>query len=220
MNKGKDEGEVIKTRTISLKTAVVIIFICTIAFIASGVAVGYAKYWNQYDQRPQVVKNQETFKSEVRTNPDDVNAHLNLGWTYYEQGNKDMALRYYKKALSLDKNNIGAMYNIGLVDKDLKNYKDAEFQMKEVLKRAPLHELAAYTLAQVYRESKQYNKAEVQYLQALKISPTSANIIAELGMVYEAQGKKAEAVKQYREALRYVPDLKDAQDGLKRLGNQ
>ena len=210
----------IGTRTISFKAAIVIIIICTIAFIASGIAVGYAMYWDRFDQRPQAVKDQATFKAEVRAKPDDVNAHLNLGWTYYEQDKYDLALKEYRKALSLDKGNIGAMYNIGLVDMATENYKDAEFQMKEVLKRAPLHELASYTLAQVYRDSKQYDKARDQYIKALKISPASANIICELGAVYEAQGKKDEALKQYREALRYVPDLQEAKDGIKRLGEK
>ncbi|MHB9094818.1 MAG: tetratricopeptide repeat protein, partial [Eubacteriales bacterium] len=176
----------VASRTISLKKAIAVIIISTIAFIASGVAVGYTMYWDRYDQRPQSVRDQETFRAQVRVNPKDVNAHLNLGWTYYEQGKKEQALQEYKKALSMDKGNIGAMYNIGLVDKDMKNYKEAEFQMKEVLKKVPLHELASFTLAQVYRESKQYDKARVQYQQALRLSPSSANVMAELGMVYEA----------------------------------
>jgi len=205
------------TGTISLNKAIVIIVASTLAFIASGIAVGYQVYWNRYDQRPQIVKDQEAFKTQVRANPDDADSHLNLGWTYYEQGKKEMALKEYKKALSLDEENIGAIYNIGLVQKDLKNYQEAERQMKEVLRRAPFHELATYTLAQVYRESKQYDQARDQYIQALKVSPASANIITELGMVYEAQGKKADAIKQYKEALRFVPDLKEAQAGLKRL---
>lgn len=202
----------------SLNKAQTVIVIAIVAFIAFGLAVGYKMYWNRYDQRPQIVKDQQVFRAQVRTKPDDADAHLNLGWTYYEQGKKPAALHQYKQALSLDKEHIGAMYNIGLVQKDLKNYKEAEVQLKEVLKRAPNHEPASYTLAQVYRESKQYPKAESQYREALKVGPAYANIIAELGLVYEAQGRRAEAVKQYREALRFVPGLKEAQAGLKRLG--
>lgn len=210
----------IQTRSISLKAAVVIIVVCTAAFIALGASVGYTKYRDRYDQRPQILKDQDMFKSEVLRNPNDVQAHLNLGWTYYRQGKKELALAEYTKAFSLDKNNIEVMYKMGLVDKDLKNYKDAELYLQQVLKTNPVHTLAAYTLAQVYRETKQYDKAQSQYLQARKLSPTSANIIAELGQVYEAQGKKAEAITQYRDALRFVPDLKVARDGLTRLGQK
>jgi len=206
------------TRAISLNKSPAVIVISIVAFIAFALAVGYEMYWNRYDQRPQVVKDQDALRAQVRTEPDDADAHLNLGWIYYEQGKKSAALRQYKQALSLDKEHIGAMYNIGLVQKDLKNYKEAEIQLKEVLNRAPNHELASYTLAQVYRESKQYAKAETQYREALKVAPSSANIIAELGLVYEARGRKVEAIKQYREALRFVPNLKEAQAGLKRLG--
>lgn len=186
----------LKTRTISLKAAIATIVVCTAVFIAFGVSVGYAKYWDH-----------------------DEDAHLDRGVVYYQQGNKDRALAEYKEALSLDKNNIRAMYNLGLVEKDMKNYKDAELHLQGVLKINPLHDLASYTLAQVYRESKEFDKASIQYHHALKISPASANIIAEMGQVYEAQGKKAEAMDKYRDALRYVPDLKVARDGLKRLGS-
>lgn len=187
----------LETRTVSLKTAIAIIVVCTAAFITLGISVGYAKYWDL-----------------------DENAHLDSGRTYYRQGNKDRAQAEYKKALSLDKNNIEAMYNLGLVEKDMKNYKDAEFHLQGVLKINPSNELASYTLAQVYRESKQYNKASMQYLKALKLSPGSANIIAELGLVYEAQGKEAEAIDQYRDALSFVPDLEIAREGISRLGRQ
>jgi len=54
---------VLETRTVSLKTAIAIIVVCTAAFITLGISVGYAKYWDL-----------------------DENAHLDSGRTYYRQG--------------------------------------------------------------------------------------------------------------------------------------
>lgn len=216
----KDDLKMIAAQAISLKKAIIVIVVFTVALIALGFFVGYRFYWNQYDNRPQVVKNEETFKAQVRANPKDVNAVLNLGWTYYEEGKYEKALAQYKKALKIDKGNIGAMYNIGLVYMDMKKYGEAEKELLKLLKKAPLHELGNYTLAQVYRKSKQYDKAIEQYNKTLKITPAQSNIITELGQTYEAKGMKKEAAQAYRDALKYVPDLKEAKEGLARLGTE
>lgn len=208
----------IAAQSISMKKAIAVIIVFTVALITLGFFIGNRYYWGQYDNRPQVVKNEETFKAQVRSNPKDINAVLNLGWTYYEEGKYDKALAQYRKALEIDKGNIGAKYNIGLVYKDMKKYREAEKELTALLTKAPLHELGNYTLAQVYRESKQYDKAVEQYNKTLKITPAQSNIIAELGMTYEAKGMKKEAAQAYKDALKFVPDLKEAKDGLARLG--
>lgn len=214
----KDDLTMYAAQTISLRKAIVVIVVFTVAVVTLGFYIGYEYYWEQYDNRPQVVKNEETFKTQVRANPKDINAILNLGWTYYEEGKYEKALSQYEKALKIDKENAGAMYNIGLVYKDMKKYGEAEKELQVLLKKAPLHELGNYTLAQVYRESGQYDKAIAQYNKTLKITPDQSNIITELGMTYEAKGLKKEAAQAYRDALKYVPDLKEAQAGLARLG--
>lgn len=57
-----------------------------------------------------------------------------------------------------------------------------------------------------------------QAAKALEMDPSDADLHAALGDMLLALGRKAEAETQYREALRYVPDLKPALEGLRKLG--
>ncbi|MDO8915863.1 MAG: BTAD domain-containing putative transcriptional regulator [Coriobacteriia bacterium] len=57
-----------------------------------------------------------------------------------------------------------------------------------------------------------------QAMKALEADPSDAELHAALGDMLVSVGRKADAETQYREALRYVPDLKQALDGLRTLG--
>lgn len=202
---------------VSYKKALALIITCVFALAASCAVVGYKIYTDWYSKRPQLIKDQVVYRSRLQTNPKDLQAHLNLGITYYQQNRKGQAVSEFRKALRLDPSNVSAMYYIGLMAKEEKNYVEAKKQMKNILRQDIRHEQAAHTLAQIYSETKLYGKSVEYYQYALKITPGSADIMVELGKVYEIQGKSMDAVKQYRQALFYVPDLKPAREGIERL---
>ncbi|HWI54365.1 MAG TPA: tetratricopeptide repeat protein [Desulfobacteria bacterium] len=204
-------------RVVSRNKALALIAVFTAILIVTCGMVGYKVYWVWQAKRPQIVKDQAAYEYRVRVNPRDVEAHLNLGKIYELRGMKEKALIEYHKVLELDKNNLDAMFQTGLMAKESGDYKEAERRMRAILNQNSRYEGASYTLAQIYRESKQYAKAKQQYERALEVSPGSADIMIELGLLYEAQGKKVEALRQYRTALLYAPDLKKARDGVIRL---
>lgn len=204
-------------KTLASNRAVLFIAIITALITLGGIL--FAWQCSTHDLLPQVAGDSKAFKMQLKTDPNNPEIHLNLGDVYYRAGLSERALVHYREALQLDKSNVRAIYGIGLVARDNRNYKEAELRLNEVLRREPDNLLAAYALAQVFRETGKTGKAVEHYRMALRISPAEANIRAELGRVLEEQGKKGEAKSEYREALRYVPDLKEAVEGLKRLGN-
>jgi tetratricopeptide (TPR) repeat protein len=54
----------------------------------------------------------EDAKEEVRKNPDDADAHFNLGNAYYKSGRYKEAIESYKQAIRIDPD-CGVVYNLG-----------------------------------------------------------------------------------------------------------
>lgn len=61
-------------------------------------------------------------------------------------------------------------------------------------------------------------EAADQAVKALEMDPSDAELRAALGDMLLVLGRKTDAETQYREALRYVPDLRQALEGLRKLG--
>lgn len=67
-------------------------------------------------------------------------------------------------------------------------------------------------------DANRYKDAADQARTALAMDPADAELHATLGDVYVRLGRKSDARAEYRDALRYVPDLKQALAGMKRIG--
>lgn len=77
---------------------------------------------------------------------------------------------------------------------------------------------AYYDLARLAKEKGDKNKC-IEYLKsALKENYYWADAHLFLAQMYEETGNKKEALKEYKEVLKFIPDDKDALEGLKRLG--
>ena len=73
-------------------------------------------------------------KEEVRKNPDDASAHLNLGVAYGELGKYEDVIRSYKQAISIDPDDAEAHFRLGLTYLVLNDISSALDQYK-ILKK-------------------------------------------------------------------------------------
>ncbi len=96
--------------------------------------------------------------------------------------------------------------------------KAAEETLWDVLEIAPDHALAAKGLGEYYVAKQQYQSALVAVEPVVEARPEFADLQFIAGYSYEQLGQVAQAVERYEAALRYAPDLVEARDGLKRLG--
>ena len=79
-------------------------------------------------------KRLEDAKEEVRKNPDDADAHDNLGYTYYELGKYKEAIESCKQAIRIDPDFANAHNNLGIAYHELGKYKEAIESYKQAIR--------------------------------------------------------------------------------------
>ncbi len=124
-----------------------------------------------------------------------------LGTAYLQINKFDIAIKYLKKSISLDKNNLGGYNNLGAALQNIKYYDDAVDVYSKLIEIKP-NSFEAYTnIANCYFHKKNYNAAIENYKKSLEIN--SKNYIAynNLGNTFKELGNYEEAIKSYNRTL-------------------
>ena len=111
----------------------------------------------------------------------------------------------YQKAVELDPTSAGALVNLGTIQFNARNWKDAERYYVNALEADPNYALAHFDLANLYDERGDRVKALEHYQAALKISPQYADAHYNLALLYQASNQPMTAVRHWTEYLRLDP---------------
>jgi tetratricopeptide (TPR) repeat protein len=194
--------------------------ILLVATLVICIGAGYfisTKYILNQGKNDQLTKQLDYYKSQVDKKPNDATLRVNLGYSYFLNGNDQDAIKQLNTAKSLDKNSYGAYLNLAIVyDKENKN-DDALQNAIKADKLSPNDYKAKLLKGRSYRKLKMYKQASAALDDAIRLKPGNVDILEEVGLVAEGQGKKSDAEKIYKEALSYDPTYKPALDSLNRL---
>lgn len=183
--------------------------------LSAGYYISQKYLWNQ--DADQLAKQLSYYKAQVDQKPNDPQIRINLGYTYYLQGDTDKAIEQYNIAKNLDKNNFSAYLNLALAyDKQGSNDKALQNAIKCV-KLSPDDYKGYLMEGRSYRKLKMYSKASAALEDAIRFQPGNTDILYEVGQVAEDQGNKTEAEKIYKETLSYDPTFKPAISALDRI---
>ncbi len=169
-------------------------------------------------ERPTTGTKIQLLERDVERDPADSDSRLALGFAYQTEGRYQEALAQYERVLQEQPRDTAALYNKATILMQLDKAKEAEEVYWEVLETSPTHVLAAKSLGEYYAAKGQYRSLLVAVRPAAEAKPTMADLQYLVGTAYEKLGQPASAIVHYRQALAYVPDMREAREGLKRLG--
>ncbi len=196
-----------------------IILVVTLAIcLSAGYYVSEKYFWNSNSD--QIAKQLKYYKNQVDNKPNDAKLRVQLGYTYFMKGDNDEAIKQYKIAQGLDKNDYDAYLNLSIVYEKEKRTDDALQMATKAVKIVPLDYKGHLLKGRNYRILKMYEKANKSLEEAIRLKPGNTDIIYEVGLVAEDQGKLKEAEQIYKETLSYDPTFKPAIEALERISSK
>jgi tetratricopeptide (TPR) repeat protein len=171
-----------------------------------GMSIDYKRFGDFYLFKWGYGEAMGYYKESVKINPDNAEAHNNLGVLLKDLGRYDEAEEEYREAIRANTDHTVAHYNLGSLLYNLGRYDEAEEECREAISIRPVDATAHYNLGVLLKNLGQYDEAEEEYREAIKIHPDSAATHYTLGVLLKDLGRYDEAEEEYREAIRANPD--------------
>jgi len=133
-------------------------------------------------------------------------AHNVMAIAYEKNGQAELAVKEYDRALALDPNDAGIHRNLGIVlYKRLGKSAEAVRQLQIADRLRPNNALTHYHMAKAYVGMGRMEEAVAEYQKALAITPNDPYFHNDLGMALLQLNMTDEAIKHINEALRLLP---------------
>ena len=160
----------------------------------------------------------EDLSRAIAFEPGNAELFVLRGRAYLAAKNAHSAIKDFSRAMELDPRSIAAHEGRGLAHAKAEAFEEAEADLARAIEIDPRAATAFAYRAVVYKLTAQPELGAKEVDKALRIDPNRAEAHWAKGEVDEALGRIDEAIASLRRALVLKPALKDAQDGLDRLG--
>lgn len=127
--------------------------------------------------------------------------HFAAGNLAESQGNLPRAVEQYEKAMKIDPSHRNALYRLGVLYAQLKQYPQAIATWKNYLKITNTSAAAYSNIGFCYELSNQPAEAEAAYRQGIIKDPANVACRVNYGLMLARQGKTPEALIQLQKAL-------------------
>jgi tetratricopeptide (TPR) repeat protein len=137
--------------------------------------------------------------------PNNLDALLKKGLSYYRIGKSEEALNCYEAVLTIDKENAIAILHKAMILQGKGKMSEAEHLYRQVIQLNLLRkDYEGYTSKGIaFSNLGDYDLAMQQFDKAISINPRMDRAIVNKGVVFVQLGKYSEAIKWYDEALKY-----------------
>ena len=150
----------------------------------------------------------------VELDPQDANAHCNLGLAYREVGRLEKAESSYRQAIKLQRDSVEAHYNLGNSLRELSKLEEAEASYRQALALKPDYAEAYNNLGFTLQKQERFEEAEASYRQAIVLKSDSSQPHCNLGYALIQLGRFEEAEASLRQAILLKSDFPEAFSGL------
>ncbi len=132
--------------------------------------------------------------------------HLRQGYTLYNQGNVDGAIRQWRQAIDQVPSHAEAHYRIGVALQERGELPQAITALREATRLNPDEATIHIHLARACEAAGHTKDALAAYRKALQLVPTSAHVHHRIGHVLAEQGDLAGAMQAWRQTIHLQPD--------------
>ena len=207
------EGE----KDIEFKKAAIIFVTAALIIFAAGIGIGEALIWDRYDTSDPAARDIKYLEQVLKQDPESDQLLVELGWLYYRTGDYQKANQALTRAVSVNKLNPAAHFNLGLVYRETGLLEKAVQEFQRTLELDPDSRYAYFELGKVYFSQEKWDQAAGQFRYAAEKDPAGADNYYWLGQAFERMGKNEEARAAYLRVLEMVPDHPEAAKADQRL---
>lgn len=200
---------------IGLSKAITIVIIFAVTVFGAGY-LWASNHWMNTENRNVYQFKSDLLKDQLETRTGDINVMLDLAMAQYLEGNVKSALMTYQSILEQDPDNIYALFYIGLIKADMKDYQRAVLLLEKVVKTNPRLEsrLLYSNLGIAYFNTGNYPKAVKNLQIASQIGTGSGQVYYYLGMSYMKLGQFENAIVPLEKAVQLEVNTDQAQKAL------
>jgi len=164
--------------------AILPVLLCLILFFYSALT------W----ERNFVYKNENTLWTDVTNKaPQRKHGEKRLGKKFYSEGNKQDALRHFRRAIIADPGDPEAHYYAGVVLEELGQLDSALDEYRQVVRLDPGNPVAHDALGYLLGQKGDWEGAVKEFQAALKLKPDFFSALNNLGLAYVRLGRCDEA---------------------------
>jgi len=138
------------------------------------------------------------------------NLYSNWAISLFMQDNNEECFNKFATALKYFSDNAEIYFNLGNVNKIIKNYNEALVQYKKALELDPSNADYHYAMAECYEDLQSIYEQKKSLLECLKYDPTNAKAHYKLGIYYASQNDNPSAMASLRCALEYDRNFVEA----------
>ena len=113
----------------------------------------------------------EAYERALRADPTKIDALLNGGTLYYENGNLEKAAEYFVRAITLEPDCALAHFNLGSVLEEIGNLEGARKHLRQAVRLDLNYPDAQYNLAYVCEKLGAFAEAREHWIEYLKLDP-------------------------------------------------
>ena len=150
----------------------------------------------------------------VEIDPQDAEAHSNLGVTQQEVGKLEEAKSSYTKAIALEPDFALAHYNLGVTLREMGRLEEAESSYMKAIALESDFADAYNNLGVILRELGRLEESEASHTKAIALKPDYTEAHNNLGVILNELAKLEDAEVSYLKAIALKPDFAEAHNNL------
>jgi predicted O-linked N-acetylglucosamine transferase (SPINDLY family) len=156
----------------------------------------------------------EWIRKSISLNPNNADAHYNLGNTLKDDGHVDEAIAAFQHALALKPDYAEAANNLSVVLCLRQRYVEAIAVCRRAVELKPNMVAAHYNLGNALKDHGALEEAIAAYRRGLEVDPNLPQVHNNLGVALDGLGQYDQAVAVFNRAIQLQPGFAEAENNL------